>query len=91
MCFYVLPMNVETREPLAPPRNYRLKKKQVRDLGFLSDLHDGLPFQHFVRTFTDFGLKLCRMNGNQIPLLDQVRLQRALISRAHRDARRSKK
>ena len=90
-CFNVLSeMNAMPREKLAAPRNYRLRKTQVNALGFLSDVNDALPVQHFVRTFVDFGLKLTRMNGNQIPLMDQVRLQRALLSRANRDAKRKK-
>lgn len=84
-------MNAAIAEKLSKPRNYRLKRRQVGALDFLSEVHNGLSEQHFIRQFVDYGLKLCRMNGNQLPLLDQVRLQRALIQRANRDRKRSKK
>ena len=84
-------MNAALGEKLAAPRNFRLKKRQVGALDFISEIHDGLPEQHIVRTFVDFGLKLTRMNNNQLPLLDQVRLQRLIANRAQRDAKRSKK
>ncbi len=84
-------MNAITGEKLSAPRNYRLKRRQVGALDFISEIHDALPLQHIVRTFVDFGLKLTRMNNNQLPLLDQVRLQRLIAHRAHRDAKRKKK
>lgn len=83
-------MNADTKEKLAAPRNYRLKRKQVGALAFLSEVNNDLPIQHFVRTFTDFGIKVCALNGNQIPCLDQIQLRRALVRRANRDAKRSK-
>ena len=95
MCYRVLPcatdMNGAAREKLAAPRNYRLKQNQIGALGFFSEVADNLPVQHIVRTFVDFGIKVTRMNGNQLPLLDQVRLQRAIIQRARSDAKRSRK
>jgi hypothetical protein len=88
MCYL---MNAAVSEKLAAPRNFRLKRRQWGALDFLSEAHNGLSEQHFVRQFVDFGIKLCRMNNNQLPLLDQVRLQRALVHRANRDARRAQK
>lgn len=84
-------MNAAISEKLAAPRNFRLKRRQQGALDFLSEVHNGLSEQHLVRQFVDFGIKLCRINGNQLPLLDQVRLQRALARRANRDKKRSKK
>ncbi len=84
-------MSAITGEKLAEPRNYRLKRRQVGALETLAEIHDDISVHHFVRTFVDFGLKLTRMNNNQIPLLDQVRLQRLMANRAQRDAKRNKR
>lgn len=88
MCYR---MNAALKEKLAAPRNYRLKKNQVGALAFFSEINSDLPIQHFVRSFVDIGIKVCRLNGNQIPLIDNVRLQRALVRRANRDAKRRKR
>lgn len=45
---------------------------------------------HLARIFTDIGLRVTRLNGGIVPTLEQVRLQRALVRRAKRDARRTR-
>lgn len=83
-------MNGAISERLAAPRNFRLKRKQTGALAFLSEANDDLPIQYFVRRFVEIGIKLCKANGNQLPQVEQARLQRALTHRARRDAKRSK-
>lgn len=46
---------------------------------------------HLSRIFADFGLRVTRLNGGIVPTVEQIRLQRALVQRAKRDARKGKR
>lgn len=79
------------KERLAKPVEMRFKKKQAPALSVIAEDNNEVPIALVVRTFVDYGIKLTRLNGGQLPLIDQVRLQRMLVRKAARDRKRSKR
>jgi hypothetical protein len=81
-------MKLET-ERLGEAKEMRFWPRQRVALSFIADINNKQKEAAVVRTFTDFGIKLTHLNGGQIPLPEQVRLQRGFAKKlAHRRRRR---
>jgi hypothetical protein len=68
----------------------RLYRDQRAALDYLSISNYDAGLQFLVRTGVDILTNLARMNGNALPTLSQIKLQRQLVRRAHLDSRRKK-
>lgn len=66
----------------------RLYRDQRAALDYLSLSNYDAGLQTLVRTGVDILTNLARMNGNAVPILSQIKLQKALVRRARADARR---
>jgi hypothetical protein len=73
---------------LERPMPLRLYRDQRAALDYLSLSNYDAGLQSLVRTGVDILTNLARMNGNAVPILSQIKLQKALVRRARADARR---
>lgn len=73
---------------MTQPLRVRLYGDEQTELNYLSITNHDLGTCKLVRIGVQILTHLSRMNGGQIPLLSQVKLQKALVRRAQRDARR---
>lgn len=73
---------------LERPMPLRLYRDQRAALDYLSLENYDEGLQSLVRTGVDILTNLARLNGNAIPILSQIKLQKALVRRARREARK---
>lgn len=73
---------------LERPMPLRLYRDQRASLDYISLSNYDAGLQSLVRAGVDILTSLARMNGNAVPILSQIKLQKALVRRARRDAKR---
>jgi hypothetical protein len=73
---------------MCEPIPVRLYRDERTALDYLSINNHDLGPCKLVRIGVEFLTHLSRMNGGQIPMISQVKLQKALVRRAQHDARR---
>ncbi len=71
---------------LERPTPVRLYRDQRAALDFISLSNYDAGLQTLVRTGVDILTSLARLNGNAVPILSQIKLNKALVRRAHRDS-----
>lgn len=68
----------------------RLYVPQRHAIDYLSDTNFALGPCKLIQMGVDLLIHVSRLNAGQIPLLSQVRIQRAMERKAKRDAKRNK-
>lgn len=68
----------------------RLYAPQRNAINYLSDTNFHLGPCKLIQLGVDLLIHVAQLNSGQIPLISQVRIQRAMERRAKRDAKRSK-
>lgn len=73
---------------MTKPLRVRLYGDEQTELDYLSITNHDMGTCKLVRIGVDILAHVSRMNGGQIPLLSQIKLQKQLVRRAHLDSRR---
>lgn len=73
---------------MTAPLRVRLYGDEQTELQYLSITNHDLGICKLVRIGVEVLTHLARMNGGQIPMLSEVKLQKALVRRARHDANR---
>jgi hypothetical protein len=75
---------------LGKPKRWRLEEEQEYAVADISRRNNKIKMCQVLRAFCAIGIRVTDLNGGILPVPEQVRIQRALIHRAHRDRKRSR-